>query len=238
MVGASSSRDIISTDFKIAQTLKNQPREPAYPRHSDPHGRREDPRPEMRGHPRDQIPVRGDPREMFRDPRAMIDARGRPGPGYIDTRMQQVRSRSPHRSLASSHPSHPPGLTSSQATARGSITQGVPKQPREVEMFRSHPEVSITKQSQPGPSSSLADLADVAASQQRIAQRPSEPRFDPRARGEPGLGGGRHPAQEDLERQRAMVMSFNQMSEAEQRQYLNALTAGSYRAAGTTEQNM
>ena len=104
-------------------------------------------------------------------------------------------------------------------------------------MFRSHPEVSITKQSQPGPSSSLADLADVAASQQRIAQRPSEPRFDPRARGEPGLGSARHPAQEDLERQRAMVMSFNQMSEAEQRQYINAWTAGGYRA-GTTDQNM
>ena len=99
-------------------------------------------------------------------------------------------------------------------------------------MFRSHPEVSITKQSQPGPSSSLADLADVAASQQRIAQRPSEPRFDHRARGEP-----RHPAQEDLERQRAMVMSFNQMSEAEQRQYINALTAGGYRT-GTTENSM
>ena len=248
---ASSSRDIISTDFKIAQTLKNQPREvAAYPRHSDPH-RREDPRPEMRGHPkdvfpvhyeprssvrgdpRDQIPVRGDPREMFRDPRAMIDARGRPAPGYIDSRMQQVRSRSPHRSLASSHPGHPPSLTSSQASARGSITQGVPKQPREVEMFRSHPEVSITKQSQPGPSSSLADLADVAASQQRIAQRPSEPRFDPRAaRGEP-----RHPGQEDIERQRAMVMSFNQMSEAEQRQYINALTAGGYRP-GSAENNM
>ena len=246
---ASSSRDIISTDFKIAQTLKNQPREPAYPRHSDPH-RREDPRghpghyeqrSSVRGDPRDQIPVRGDPREMFRDPRAMIEARSRPGPpgpGYIDTRMQQVqRSRSPHRSLASSHPSHPPGLTSTQATARGSITQGVPKQPREVEMFRSHPEVSITKQSQPGPSSSLADLADVAASQQRIAQRPPEPRFDPRARGEPGLVGPRHPAQEDLERQRAMVMSFNQMSEAEQRQYINALTAGGYRT-GTTDNNM
>jgi len=110
-------------------------------------------------------------------------------------------------------------------------------------MFRSHPEVSITKQSQPGPSSSLADLADVAASQQRIAQRAPEPRFDPRARGEPGLGGPRHPGhpghpgQEDLERQRAMVMSFNQMSEAEQRQYINALTAGGYRA-GTTDQNM
>lgn len=99
-------------------------------------------------------------------------------------------------------------------------------------MFRSHPEVSITKQSQPGPSNSgLAELADVAASQQRIGGQ----RFvDPRGRGE---GSTRpHPA-EEMERQRAMLMSINQMSEAEQRQYINALTGGGYRP-GSNENNL
>merc|ERR1719242_1484495 len=113
-----------------------------------------------------------DPRlsvEPRADPRAMMEPRGRPS--YIDQRLlsgqreQQLRaggSRSPHRAVPSSHPNLPnlpPGLSASQGPPRGSIGQGVPKQPREpreVAMFRDHPEVSITKQSQPipGPSSS------------------------------------------------------------------------------------
>merc|ERR1719471_2397963 len=88
MSSSSRTQDIISTDFKIAQTLKNQPREAPYPH------RREEPRPDMRGlhpvhyeartvprgDPRDQIPSRGDPREMFRDPRMAVDPRTDPRP--------------------------------------------------------------------------------------------------------------------------------------------------------------
>ena len=274
MASSSRNQGIITEDFKIAQTLKNQPREPtSYPRHSEPH-RREEPRQDMRGHhpvhyeagrsaprgdPRDQIPVRGDPREIFRDPRLGVDPRADPRtimerggrPSYIDPRLlpgqreQQLRTggaRSPHRAVPSSHPSLPslpPGISTSQGPSRGSIAPGVPKQGREprdtgVEMFQGRPEVSITKQSHPvpGTSASLADLADLASQRPPLAQRPPDlTRFDPRRGGPEASPRHLQGAADEIERQRAMVMSFNQMSEAEQRQYINALTGGGYRGA-------
>jgi len=147
--------------------------------------------PNARGDPRDiyrpgpDPRLTQDPRDNRPDPRAvpMMDPRGQrpPYPGY-DPRMphhpRDPGRRSPPRTMPSSMAnSHHPGVPP-QPSSRGSITQGVPNsKPRDVDIYHSprHPEVSITKQppanSREYQNSSLSDLAEVAASQQRITER-------------------------------------------------------------------
>jgi len=175
-----------------------------------PFGGRGDPRAEVRGDPRADIPsrdpnARGDPRDIYRpdprlpvdprdprpDPRAapLMDPRGRPPyPGY-DPRMphHQPGRRSPSRTMPSNMAnSHHPGIPP-QPSARGSITAG---KPRDVDIYHSprHPEVSITKQPSAGSreyqNSSLSDLAEVAASQQRITDGRVDHRQIPASRAE------------------------------------------------------
>lgn len=169
------------------------------PRFSVPSfGGRGDPRTEVRGDPRADIPgargdpraeipgVRGDPRadrDLYRDSRhvqdprpvPILDHRPRGGqqiypPGFPDPRTLPPRSsRSPPRQP---HPTQPPA--SSQA---GSIIQGRPKPQREVDPYprHPHPEVSITKQNS-GPARTdyapnLDDLARLAETQQRLPER-------------------------------------------------------------------
>lgn len=152
----------------------------------------------IRGDPRADIPgrdpnARGDPRDMYRpdprlpvdprearpDPRApMMDPRARPPYSGHDPRMpphsREQGRRSPPRatSMANSHHTGIPPQPS--ARGGGSITQGVPNSKvRDVDIYSPrHPEVSITKQPSAGSreyqNTSLSDLAEVAAVQQRI----------------------------------------------------------------------
>eukprot|EP00092_Neocalanus_flemingeri_P085463 GFUD01107555.1.p1 GENE.GFUD01107555.1~~GFUD01107555.1.p1 ORF type:complete len:1977 (-),score=508.72 GFUD01107555.1:283-6213(-) len=174
----------------------------------------------IRGDPRADIPgrdpnVRGDPREMYRqeprlpvdprdaraDPRAMMDPRGRPPyPGY-DPRMphhaRDAGRRSPPRTMPSNMVnSHHPGIPP-QPSGRGSITQGLPK--RDVDIYSPrHPEVSITKQPSAGTreyqNTSLSDLAEVAASQQRITDGRDHRQNPPNAASRADAGPSRGPA--------------------------------------------
>jgi len=157
----------------------------------------------IRGDPRADIPgrdpnVRGDPRDFYqrmpdpRDPRheprtPIMDPRGRPPYTVYDPRMPHHPSREPGRKSPSrTMPpnSHHPGIP--PQPSRGSITRGEPNpKPRDVDIYHSprHPEVSITKQPSGGnrefqQNSSLSDLADVAASQQRITDG-RDPRQNP-----------------------------------------------------------
>ena len=167
-----SSRSIIEGDYKMARSLPKVT-EQVGPHRQEP-GRRppevsyyphqpQQPRNLGRGDPRADMPPSRDhhPRAELRAGPPLMDASGRPLYGHY-----------PPSSQSRPGPSASSVIPVSRGGQGGSIVQGLPKQPA-VDIYASrHPDVVITKQTQPPPRpeyGGLAELADLASNQRKMS---------------------------------------------------------------------